>query len=119
MKRIIELQVAVANFNGTPLGQGTRCRNCGHINPPSQVLTKELLLRYCSEYQGTDQKDYFLANHIGQKIWNCQKNELELEDAEFDFLVREVGKQPKFTTLAMMNIYKSLGIKSPYNEVAK
>jgi len=98
MKKLVELKTIVSGFDGKPLGGG----------PPT--LIKELLLTYCSMFVSNNKADVFMAINVGQKIFNCKTDTLDLEDAEYKFLEKAIA-EPKHIAIAMASIYKSMGVK--------
>ncbi len=47
----------------------------------------------------------------GQKIFNCEGDVIELEDAEYKFLEKAII-EPRHIALAMMHIYTMMGIEA-------
>lgn len=70
---------------------------------------KELLLTYCGMFVSPERKEIFLAIKVGQKIYDCVENDLELNDEEYAFLEKAI-EEPRHIAIAMAQIYKCMGI---------
>ena len=99
MKTVRRLNEKIRDFSGVAIA-----------DQKGPVTVKDILLTYCASFMENDKDKVFGIMAVGNKIYNCEEAELELEDAEHKLLVESVEtSQLRRGALIMSVIYNALG----------
>lgn len=102
--KTVKIGTALSTFAGTAMTDAQK------EGEDKKVKVKDILVQYVGQLFDNDNKEkVVLAYRLAQKIYDCEEDTIDLEDAEFK-LVEEATDKPKMghTPLIMGPVYLAL-----------